>query len=172
MKSARWTSEQYEQLTNERQKAKDDAMVKEAGKITIKDLKEALQRSVTKAERAESILETTIQQQVVKWFAWKYPEAYKTGALFAVPNEGKRTRATASRMRSEGMVSGVADLILLLPRGGFHGACFEMKSEKGKLTKGQSDWLNARILEEYFCDVFFSYEQAVQGIEQYMSLEK
>jgi hypothetical protein len=115
--------------------------------------------------------ETTIQQQVVKWFADTYPEIYKTGALFAVPNEGKRTRATASRMKAEGMWADVSDLILLLPRGGFHGACFEMKSAKGRLRPGQKKWLNARILDGYFCEVFFSYEQAVQGIEQYMNLK-
>lgn len=116
--------------------------------------------------------ETIIQQHVVKWFAGTYPEIYATGAFFAVPNEGKRTRATASRMKAEGLLSNVSDLILLLPRGDFYGACFEMKSEKGRLRPGQRDWLNARVLDGYFCAVFFSYEQAVQGIEQYMNLKK
>lgn len=135
-----------------------------AEKAGIEDLK-----TISKTPK---VAETTIQQQVVKWFAWTYPETYKTGALFAVPNEGKRTRATASRMKAEGLFRGAWDLILLLPRGGFHGACFEMKAKGGKLTPEQLAWGRARILDGYFCDVFFSYEQAVQGIEQYMNLKK
>lgn len=150
---------------------KDAAMIVEAGKVTIKNLKEVNRMFEGKRSVTGETPETVIQQQVVKWFAYTYPEIYKTGALFAVPNEGKRTRATASRMKAEGMFPGVADLILLLPRGGFHGACVEMKAKGGKLTPAQIAWGNARILSGYFVDVCFSYEQAVQTIEQYLNLK-
>ena len=153
------------------------------GGVTAEEATNALSKfskQIAKAEKAgledlatieQRTPETVIQQQVVKWFAYTYPEIYKTGALFAVPNEGKRTRATASRMKAEGMFPGVADLILLLPCGGFHGACVEMKAKGGKLTPAQIAWGNARILSGYFVDVCFSYEQAVQTIEQYLNLK-
>ena len=140
-------------------------------KIRVVLGKKELQKDFEKAEIEQSTPETVIQQQVVKWFAYTYPEIYKTGALFAVPNEGKRTRATASRMKAEGMFPGVADLILLLPRGVFHGACIEMKSKGGKLTPEQIAWGNSRILSGYFVEVCFSFKQAIKSIEQYINLK-
>jgi len=117
------------------------------------------------------ISETVIQQQVIKWFAWTYPEIYKTGAFFAVPNGGGRSKAQAGILKAEGVFPGVADVLLLTPRGGFHGACIEMKAAGGKLSTAQIAWGNARILDGYFVDVCFSYEQAVQTIERYLSLK-
>lgn len=38
--------------------------------------------------------------------------------LFAVPNGGKRDTKTGARMKYEGAVRGVADLILLIPKKG------------------------------------------------------
>ena len=116
------------------------------------------------------IPETIIQQQVVKWFAYTYPKIYATGAFFSVPNEGKRTRATASRMKAEGMVSGVCDLMLLKPGSGYYsGLLIEMKAEGGRLTDNQRSWLIEMYKNGFAIAVCYSFEQATQVISEYIA---
>lgn len=73
-------------------------------------------------------LEHEIQCECVKRFRDKYP-GYKR-LLFAVPNGGFRNKATAGKMKAEGVLAGVSDLILLVPNDRYHGLCIEMKWEK------------------------------------------
>lgn len=57
--------------------------------------------------------------------------------LFAVPN-GCRTTLTQARVaKAEGMLAGVADLILLVPAEPYHALCIEMKTPKGKQQPSQ-----------------------------------
>lgn len=150
--SVRWTAEQLKA-----NKAKSAAPEKKG--------------LVPRKTKAVRIPETKIQQSVVQWFKERYSDIYETGAFFAVPNEGKRSIATASRMRAEGMVSGVSDLILLVPKGGFHGLCIEMKAIGGKLTDKQRDWLKHRAKSGYMTAVCYSLDDAMSVIDTYFSLK-
>ena len=88
-----------------------------------------------KVRRSPRHLESQLQRQCVAWFRLQYPKHAKL--LFAVPNGGGRSRVEAAIMKAEGVVAGVADLILLEPRGGYGCLCIEMKTRiKGS---GQSD---------------------------------
>ena len=96
--------------------------------------------------------EHNIQCACVRWFNYQWPE-YR-GLLFAVPNGGARSKATAGKLKAEGVVPGVADLILLVPdnyetlatpRSGtwyhsIHALCIEMKTEKGYQSPEQKEW--------------------------------
>lgn len=55
-------------------------------------------------------------------------------ALFAVPNGGARHKATAGKLKAEGVRSGISDLVLLAARGPYHGALVEMKRTKRSRT--------------------------------------
>ena len=98
-----------------------------------------------------SYIESYTQQACVTWFNAQYPSL--SGMLFAVPNEGKRSMKVirtstgykticigGSRKKSEGLVAGVSDLILLVPRGGFGALCIELKTTKGRQTPAQKEW--------------------------------
>ena len=62
----------------------------------------------------------------------------QTGSYaFAVPNGGKRDAKTGARMKYEGAVRGVADLILLMPKKGWASLCIEMKTPKGTQSEHQ-----------------------------------
>lgn len=82
-----------------------------------------------------TLTESAIQQQCIRWF--RITHGKLSGMLFSIPNEGKRARANASRMKAQGIVSGVADLMLMVARGGFHGLFIEMKSEVGRQNANQ-----------------------------------
>lgn len=83
-------------------------------------------------------LESKMQQNCVLWFRMQYPEL--APLLFAVPNGGKRTIIEAQILKREGVMSGVADLILLVPRHGYASLCIEMKTKDGKQSSAQKEW--------------------------------
>lgn len=98
-----------------------------------------------------SFVESYTQQACVTWFNAAYPSL--SGMLFAVPNDGKRAMKTirtstgykticvgGSRKKAEGLVTGVSDLILLVPRGGFGSLCIEVKTAKGRQSPEQKEW--------------------------------
>lgn len=98
-----------------------------------------------------SYVESYTQQACVAWFNAKYPSL--SGMLFAVPNDGKRAMKMirtstgynticvgGSRKKAEGLVAGVSDLILLVPRGGFGALCIELKTPKGRQSAAQKEW--------------------------------
>ena len=82
--------------------------------------------------------ESQIQHDCLVWFRLQYPKLVRM--LFAVPNGGKRDAKTGARMKYEGSVRGVSDLILLVPKKGFSALCIEMKRPKGKQSEEQIRW--------------------------------
>ena len=54
-------------------------------------------------------LESQLQIACVRWFRYEFPEY--GDLLFSVPNGGKRHIATARKLKAEGVVAGVSDLI-------------------------------------------------------------
>ncbi len=85
--------------------------------------------------------EHQLQTACVRWFRLQYPEY--ASLLIAVPN-GVRTSATQARvLKAEGMLAGVADLLLLLPRHGYGCLCIEMKTDKGRQSDTQKAWQQA-----------------------------
>lgn len=82
--------------------------------------------------------ESKIQQACIRWFRLQYPQLQLL--LFAVPNGGNRDAITGAIMKREGVVRGVADLILLVPCKGYASLCIEMKKPKGKQSESQIMW--------------------------------
>ena len=111
--------------------------------------------------------EHLLQCACVRWFAYQWPE-YR-GILFAVPNGGARSKATAGKLKAEGVVPGVADLILLVPRIEegcrymWHALCIEMKTAKGRQSPEQMEW--QKKVEE------FGYRYAVcRSLDEFMAV--
>lgn len=79
--------------------------------------------------------ESQIQRACVRWFRITHQDIEPL--FFSVPNGGYRMATTAKIMKAEGQRSGVADLILLLPRQGYGALCIEMKTRKGRQSDEQ-----------------------------------
>lgn len=83
--------------------------------------------------------ESAEQKALMSWWSWHYPD--KPLSLFHIPNGGKRDLKTAARLKAEGVKPGVADLFLMLARGGYHGLFIEMKPVKGgRQTEAQKEF--------------------------------
>lgn len=82
--------------------------------------------------------ESDLQSACKAWFDSEFPEL--APLLFAVPNGGRRSKSEASRLKSEGVVPGVSDMILLLPRGGHNSLCIEFKYGRNTQSARQKEW--------------------------------
>lgn len=85
--------------------------------------------------------ESRLQRACKAWFDLAHPKL--APLLFAVPNGGRRNAREAAIMKAEGVVAGVADLLLLVPRGDRGALCVEMKTGKGRQSAAQREWQRA-----------------------------
>jgi hypothetical protein len=89
--------------------------------------------------------------------------------LFHVPNEAKRSKALAARLKAEGMKSGVPDLILPVARGVYHGLAIEMKRAKGgKLSENQAEWIQSLKRQGWLAVVCEGQDEAWRVLEEYV----
>jgi hypothetical protein len=90
---------------------------------------------------------------LVRMHETRHPELI-TG-LIHVPNEGKRTRAGHGMLIGLGMRAGVADLLLLRARRGYHGLAMELKApgNLGGATPEQRAFLKQQAAEGWLACV-------------------
>jgi hypothetical protein len=92
------------------------------------------------------------------------------GLLFAIPNGGHRHKATAAKMKAEGVKRGVPDICLPVARDGFFGLYIELKYGKNKTTNEQTGWLLNLVDQGYFAVIATGFEEAKKYIERYLSM--
>lgn len=85
--------------------------------------------------------EHRIQVACVRWFRLQYPEY--ADILFAIPNGGRRDAVTGARLKDEGVIAGVSDLIFLKANRFYGSLCIEMKKPKGEQSQSQKEWQQA-----------------------------
>ena len=96
------------------------------------------------------------QRELVSWFR----KTYKA-RIFAIPNGGYRGKATAMRLKAEGVSRGVPDLFVPA-----WGLWIEMKREQGgTLSPEQRDWIDYLSDNGYRCIVCKGFDQAKEQIE-------
>lgn len=101
--------------------------------------------SVLKTEHEE-------QREFVSWFRKRYPGVL----IFAIPNGGHRSKATAARLKAEGVVPGVPDLCI--PE---WMVFIEMKRRKGgRLSKDQKNVMDQLQAAGYSCYVCAGADEA------------
>lgn len=121
------------------------------------------------ARKPQGHKESDLQIACVKWFQYQY--SHLDGLLFHVPNGRKRDARDAMWLKREGVVSGVSDLLLLVPRGGYHGLCIELKTKDGKQSDLQKKWQGQVENVGYKYIVVRSLEQFVAEVTLYLSAQ-
>ncbi|WP_300878001.1 VRR-NUC domain-containing protein [uncultured Bacteroides sp.] len=111
--------------------------------------------------------EHRLQCSCVRWFKLQYPQY--AHSLFAVPNGSKRDAVTAARLKEEGVLAGVSDLILLKSNRFYGALLIEMKTDKGRQSPAQKEW-EARITADgYKYVIVRSLEEFIKVIKEYLS---
>lgn len=107
---------------------------------------------------------------LIQWFKIAYPNYNK--CLFAIPNGGVRNIGTAVKLKKEGVVAGVPDLFLMIPKAGWHGMWIEMKVKGGKLQPNQIEFMGRATLFGYMSVVCYGFEEAKDLITEYLQDDK
>ena len=122
---------------------------------------------VTHKARKPKDEEHRIQCACVRWFRLQYPQL--NGRLFAVPNGGRRDATTAAKLKAEGVIAGVQDLILLKSNHDYGALLIEMKTLKGRQRDSQKQWQNLVCAdEEYKYVVCHSFDDFKREVDDYL----
>jgi hypothetical protein len=90
--------------------------------------------------------------------------------LFAIPNGGARHIVAATKLKAEGVLSGVPDLFLPRRVGGRAGLFIEMKRSKGgSLSESQKAMIERLTDAGYTCAVCKGADEAILATEAYLN---
>lgn len=104
------------------------------------------------------------QRELVRWFRQNWPGV----RIFAIPNGGHRSMATAGRLKAEGVASGVPDLFIPAWR-----LWVEMKRSKGgSVSPEQKDWIKYLESVNYWCIVGKGAEDAQRQLQAFFDHHK
>lgn len=104
-------------------------------------------------------------------FTWAWNERPITRRLlFHVTNEDANSnKIEGARKKAMGLIAGVSDLILLIPRGKWHGLMIEMKTEIGYQRPEQKEWQKLVESQGYRYEVVRSKDAFMALIDSYLA---
>jgi hypothetical protein len=108
-------------------------------------------------------------------FTWARAQRGRIPALlnlYAVPNAAPRTDIGRVWMHAEGLESGVWDVALDWPSGGYHGLRIEMKAPGEVLSIKQRDWGERYARAGYKTAICTDWWQARSAICQYLGVRE
>ena len=115
--------------------------------------------------------EDTEQINVVTWCRWQQNAFPELSLLHHCPNGGSRNEREAVKFKQMGVLAGVSDLHLPVPKGVYASLYIEMKYGDGRLEDSQKRFLrNAAALGNY-CVVCYDAQTAINVIAEYVKLK-
>ena len=125
-----------------------------------------MQRNM-KSRRHPKDEEHRLQVACVRWFRMQYPHLREM--LFAVPNGGRRDEKTGARLKEEGVIAGVSDLILLQRNDNYGALLIEMKTKTGRQSESQKRWQQVAEKQGYRYVVCRSLEEFMREVNDYIT---
>lgn len=111
-------------------------------------------------------LEHKLQCACVRWFRLQYPNVL----CFAIPNGGARSALTGAMLKAEGVVAGVPDLMIAVPKNGHAGLFVEMKVKPNRPSKEQVQVIKRLEDAGYKVAVCYSFDDFVNVVNDYLAL--
>ena len=118
--------------------------------------------------------EHTEQVALFRWSAMRANTIPALRMLFAVPNGGARAKATAGRLKAEGVRAGVPDVCLPVPSGIYASLWIELKrpyepgKPKGVTSEAQRQWIGDLQAYGNCACVVYGWDEARILIESYL----
>jgi hypothetical protein len=123
-------------------------------------------------EKSKCFLKNSEHQHAVAFCKYvKFTLPYIWEVMFHVPNGGHRHIKTAFDLKQEGVKAGVPDYFVPYPTKSKHGLFIELKTETGRLSKVQQDYLDRLEKLGYECVTAYGWQQAVEFLENYLNLK-
>jgi hypothetical protein len=107
------------------------------------------------------------QAELIKWCVFN--EDPRTSLIFAIPNGGFRTAKTGAKLRLEGLRPGIPDLMLPVATAKYHGLFIELKTQTGKPSPAQKEWIKVLNQQGYLALVAKGADEAIASIQKYLN---
>lgn len=114
--------------------------------------------------------EQILQVNLMAWIEHNYPEERKS--ILHIANERRTSMQQGKLLKRMGVMSGVSDLFIALPRGQWSGCWLELKEGKGKPSQAQKDFLARMIKNGYMAACVTGLEAAQEVIKQYLTTDE
>ena len=116
--------------------------------------------------------ESSEQIALFQWSKLMQSQHPELALLHAIGNGNARTSVIqGARMKREGVLAGVSDIMLPVSRGGYHGLYVELKVKGGKTSDNQKWWIKETGKQGYYSTVCFGWVEAKGVIERYLGGE-
>lgn len=119
-----------------------------------------------KTRRKPRDLEHKLQSACVRWYRLQYPKMKHN--LFAVPNGSKRDVVIGAKLKEEGVLAGVADLILLKSNRFYGALLIELKTPEGRQSDTQKEWQQKITNDGYKYVIVRSLEDFQREVKRYL----
>lgn len=119
-----------------------------------------------KTRRKPRDLEHKLQAACVRWYRLQYPKMKHN--LFAVPNGSKRDVIIGAKLKEEGVLAGVADLILLKSNRFYGALLIEMKTPEGRQSDTQKEWQQKITNDGFKYVIVRSLEDFQREVKQFL----
>lgn len=109
--------------------------------------------------------EHNLQKACVQWFRMQH----RNKLIFAIPNGGLRDKIVAKKLKDEGVLPGIPDLMIPIPKNGYGGIFIEMKYGNNRPTDEQNEILSELWDSGYKVEVCNSIEKFIEVVNNYFS---
>lgn len=117
-------------------------------------------------------LEDQEQETIFQWADLMMSQYPELEYMYHVPNGGARSKATAARLKRQGVRAGVPDIVLPVARMHFCGLYIELKRIKGgKVSEEQKKWLAYLNRAGYLAVECKGADEAIEAITNYLKGE-
>lgn len=111
--------------------------------------------------------EAILQSEVVKYISYKYPKAKycaSLGGIYTSPTQAVKAKRT-------GYKRGFPDLQITEAKGGYFGLFLELKTNKGRATLDQKEWIKELNKRGYKALIVKGIDECIKAIDSYMILD-
>jgi hypothetical protein len=113
----------------------------------------------------KQLIESDIQQALVKYISLKYPDALFSSSNGDIPTT-KRIGLRAVKM---GYCKGIPDLMIFEPRHGYHGLFIELKRDKKSVVSDvQKVWIERLMARNYKAVVGVGLDECIKIVDEYL----
>jgi hypothetical protein len=116
--------------------------------------------------------EQKLQFECSKWLKKELFTRGEPQLYYHVPNERHASKAQLSRLKAQGVLSGVSDVVLPLQSSGFSGIYCELKKAGGGFSTAQKNFLKGVANEGYLAIVVNDLETFKQVFTAYLDERK
>lgn len=106
--------------------------------------------------------EHEIQVSLIAWARKCWPDT----PIFAIPNGGQRNAVVAAKLKAEGVLAGIPDVLVA---DGKPGLFVELKTQRGRLSDKQHEQIERLKLIGYPVAVAYGLDDAKQKLMEYMN---